>query len=262
VINSSGLYRIISNEQVAEDTWSLSFRAPGIAELAVPGQFLNVLTSAGIDPLLRRPYSISRICGDVCYILYAVVGKGTQALKRLRPGDLLDVLGPLGNGFPLDGFSGTAILVAGGIGVAPFFHVTESLASRGVPVTTFIGCRSASRAYADGLLDVHYATDDGSLGYHGNVVECLEKWLEDNTPVQPAVFACGPNPMLEALREYALSKDMPCWLSLESEMACGVGICQGCAVEHLDGPRKYALVCTDGPCFDAGKIKFRDKDRA
>ncbi len=260
VVNAT--HTVLSNERVAEDTFALRFSSPELAASIRPGQFMNILTDAAMDPLLRRPYSISSVDGDVCEILYAVVGKGTGILARKRPGDDIGVFGPLGNTFGYDKDFGTALIVAGGIGVAPFPYLTRELQRRERPVLTFLGARSAARAVARGLANVQLATDDGSAGFHGTVIACLENYLAAHQVDAPRIFACGPNPMLAATQAFAIERGIPCELSLESEMACGIGICQGCPIEKHHGERKYSLVCTDGPCFDANDIVFHEHHHA
>ncbi len=254
---------VTSVREVAEDTFALRFLAPELAAVVRPGQFLNILTSESIDPLLRRPYSISNVDGDECEIMFARVGKGTAHLADKRAGDHIGVLGPLGNtfGYEKDDFT-TALIVAGGIGVAPFPYLTAEFTRRGTPVRTFLGARSAQRVVTGGLVNVELATDDGSAGYHGTIVACMATSLAARPAVRPRIFACGPTRMLEAVQAFALSHGIPCELSLESEMACGIGICQGCPIEHKEKDRKYALVCTDGPCFEAGAVTFAHGDHA
>ena len=247
---------VISNREIARETYALRFASPELASECKPGQFINVRVDSSYDPLLRRPYSISNVYGDECEILYAVIGKGTAALSGKRAGDTLGIIGPLGNTYGYSGDFSTALLLAGGIGVAPFPLLTGELKSRGIEVHTFIGARSADRIVRSGLLDVHVSTDDGSEGFHGTVVELLHRYLTENTIAKPRIFACGPNAMLKAAQALAGGMNLPCELSLESEMACGIGICQGCPIERSSGEQKYALVCTDGPCFDSRVIAF------
>lgn len=255
-------FPVTSVREVAEDVRALRFRAPGLAASLRPGQFLNILTSDSIDPLLRRPYSISSVHGDECEIMFALVGKGTAHLAAKQPGDRIGVVGPLGNTFGYDHDFATALIVAGGIGVAPFPFLTSELLRRGILVRTFLGVRTAALAVTRGLTNVTLATDDGSAGFHGNVVACLDQALAAEPAEQPRIFACGPTRMLEAVQRYALDRGIDCELSLESEMACGIGICQGCPIEHNEKHRTYALVCSDGPCFDARTITFRKEVEA
>lgn len=255
-------YPVISVRPVADETFALRFHAPELSAALRPGQFLNILTSELYDPLLRRPYSISNVIGEECEIVFTIVGKGTALLAEKRSGDTIGVLGPLGNTFGYEKDFGTAIIVAGGIGVAPFPFLVRELQRREKSIHTFLGARNAGRVVRDGLAGLHIATDDGSEGYHGTAVACLDAFLGTHEPDRPRIFACGPNPMLRATQELAARRGIACELSLESEMACGVGICQGCPIERTEGERKYALVCTDGPCFDSRDIIFHEHHHA
>jgi dihydroorotate dehydrogenase electron transfer subunit len=260
VINAD--FAVLSNECVADETYALRFTAPELAAQTLPGQFLNIRVDDAMDPLLRRPYSISNVYDGVCEILYTVVGKGTGILAQKRPGDSIGVFGPLGNTFGYEKDFGTAVIVAGGIGVAPFPYLTRELRKREIPVLTFLGARSASRAVTRGLENVQLATDDGSAGFHGTVIACMEAHFAAHSVDNPRIFACGPNIMLKATQDFAAAHGIACELSLESEMACGIGICQGCPIERTDGERKYALVCTEGPCFDSRDIIFHEHHHA
>ncbi len=247
--------RIDSNEQIAEGLFLLKFVSPSIAAEARPGQFLNIRTVRGWEPLLlRRPFSISRVSGTSVQILFGAVGKGTKILSMQRPGDLIDILGPLGTPFRYDAEFKTAVIVAGGLGVAPFPFLTDYLDERSVRIVTVVGSRTRIDFGGLHLNNVEYATDDGSHGFRGNVVECLAKYLQSHKLDKPKIFGCGPTKMLKALSEFAQSNNLACELSLEGDMACGIGICQGCPVEKKEGKKKYALVCTDGPTFDCRDI--------
>lgn len=260
VINAD--LRVTANELIAEDTYALRFHSPELAAMLRPGQFLNILTSEHIDPLLRRPYSISNVYGDECEIMFSLVGKGTHALSQKKAGDSIGVLAPLGNTFGYEKAFSTAIIVAGGIGVAPFPFLTKELQRLGIPLITFLGARNAARVVPRGLANLQLATDDGSAGYHGTVIGLLGEYLAQHEVESPRIFACGPNPMLKATQQFAHNHGIPCELSLESEMACGIGICQGCPIERHEGERKYALVCTEGPCFDSHEIIFHEHQHA
>ncbi|MBR9976403.1 MAG: dihydroorotate dehydrogenase electron transfer subunit, partial [Bacteroidetes bacterium] len=122
--------------------------------------------------------------------------------------------------------------------------------------------RCAERVVSRGLVNLQVATDDGSLGFHGTVIALMEQSLSDYGIERPRIFACGPNAMLKATQEFASLRGIPCELSLESEMACGIGICQGCPIERTEGERKYAMVCTEGPCFDSQDIHFHEHHHA
>ncbi len=260
VINTD--VEVTSNEQVAEETFALRFHSPSLAGQLLPGQFINIRVSDAVEPLLRRPYSISSVHGEECEILFSLLGKGTHILATKRAGDRIGILGPLGNTFGYEKDFGTAVIVAGGIGVAPFPHLTRVLQQRAIPVLTFLGARNANRVVTRGLANVHVATDDGSEGFHGTVIQALAAYLDSHEVDRPRLFACGPNAMLKATQAFAHERGFACELSLESEMACGIGICQGCPIERTEGERKYALVCTEGPCFDSHEIIFHEHHHA
>lgn len=246
---------VVSLRSAADGTFVLAFRAPSIAAGVRPAQFVNIKVNALPVPLLRRPFSVYRVDGDVVEILFNVVGTGTELLARSRPGDMLDVLGPLGHSWGLDADYDTALLVGGGLGVAPMPITTSALSRLGKNVRTFIGARSARLLVTGHLQGLEVATDDGSAGARGTVVDLVRGAIAGGGISRPKIFACGPTPMLRALASAAEDLGVPCEVSLESAMACGIGICQGCPVETRgDGGRKYALICKEGTVFDARSI--------
>jgi dihydroorotate dehydrogenase electron transfer subunit len=252
-----GQCRVRSCREVAEQTFLLEFISHEIAAGASAGQFVNVrVNGATGNWMLRRPFSISRIDGDAIELLFNVVGPGTSVLSRKKMDDEIDVLGPLGRPFRLDSDYGIALLVGGGLGVAPFPFLTQALLARGKRIRTFVGFRGKNQKYVAQMQNVCVATDDGSEGYRGNVVQLLEQFLRDRGDDTVKIFACGPTQMLKALTELAKRHSVCCEMSLEGQMACGVGICQGCPVERADGQTGYALVCKDGPTFMATDVKL------
>jgi dihydroorotate dehydrogenase electron transfer subunit len=265
---------VLENVGVARQTYRVRLRAPELARAIRPGQFLMLRLPGHSDPLLGRPFALYDTVLDVSGnpdaidVVYLVVGKVTGLLAQARPGDRVEVWGPLGNGFPeLHGLEHVG-LVAGGIGQTPFLaHVRELLGTRGygsrparrgaAKVSLYYGVRSAD--LAAGVDDfraagaaVHLASDDGSLGHHGYVTALLEK----HGPPQHLV-GCGPEPMLRALARLAERWRVPCHVSLETPMACGVGICFSCVtrVRTADG-WDYHRVCVDGPVFDAAGLTW------
>jgi dihydroorotate dehydrogenase electron transfer subunit len=243
--------------RVADNIFVLSFHAPSIVGKILAGQFLNIRVEDATDPLLRRPFSAYRREGENLEIVFNVVGKGTALLSTKRAGELIDVLGPLGVPFGLSTADyETALLVGGGLGVAPLPIATEELREAGKPILTFLGARNAGQLVPHHLEDPQIATDDGSAGFRGNVVELLSSILSHQPVSRPKIFACGPTAMLRALAEFALKHGIPCEVSLEGPMGCGIGICQGCPVELAGEEKKYALMCKDGPVFDVRKIKL------
>jgi len=249
------LCRVESVQEVAQNIFVLTFLSPEISHTIQPGQFTSIRTEVGTDPLLRRPFSVYRTDGDRAEIVFNVIGKGTAALQRKRPGTWIDVIGPLGRPFSIqsDDFD-TAVLVGGGLGVAPLPISTDALVRLHKRIVTFLGARSASQLVERHLSNLRVATDDGSKGYHGTVVDLMRTSILDGSSTRPKLFACGPTPMLSAVASFARDAGIPCEVSLEGPMGCGFGICQGCPVELADAERKYALMCKDGPTFDIQKI--------
>jgi dihydroorotate dehydrogenase electron transfer subunit len=223
----------------------------------LPGQFVNIKPDKSVDPLLRRPFSVYYTEGDRVQIIFNVIGKGTSVLKHKREGETIDVLGPLGVPFTLDVPDyKTGILVGGGLGVAPLPKTTLELEKLGKSIITFLGSRTSSMLVEHHLSNVRIATDDGSRGFRGNVVDLMKRELAGKQFNSLKVFACGPTRMLQALQTFVLGTDLKCEASLEGPMGCGFGICQGCPVEIVGSERKYALMCKDGPTFDIRRIRI------
>lgn len=251
---TQGNYGVRTVREVAPNIHVLTMRAPGIAASVRAGQFLNIRTTDSLIPLLRRPFSVYRRDGDDLEIIFNVVGAGTKILAGAPGSATLDVIGPLGNSFGVRGGFEEALLVAGGLGVAPLPVLTAELRKEGKLMHTFLGARTAAQVVTAHLVDVSVATDDGSAGHHGTVVDLLRAWLSTAPTRSRKIFACGPTPMLRALSAFAAEFGIPCELSLESPMACGIGICQGCPVEVRNRPGKYALICRDGTVFDSNDV--------
>ncbi len=265
---------VIMNERLARGTFRLRLAAPELARAIRPGQFVMLRPTRGTDPLLGRAFALYDTVIDArgeptaVDIVYLVVGKATGLLAALKPGDEVPAWGPLGNGFPTLSNVECVGLVAGGIGQTPFLaYVRELLGTRGYGgrparngaerVLLYYGVRSADLAagvddFRAAGADVQLASDDGSLGFHGLVTQLLER----QTP--PAhLLGCGPEPMLRALTRLARSWSVPCHVSLETPMACGVGICFSCvtAVQTTEGI-DYRRVCIEGPVFDSGCLAW------
>lgn len=220
-----------------------------------PGQFAMLAAAegwgAGEDerPFLPRAFSIARWSGGEAHYLLEDLGPGTHRLCALRAGDRLWSLGPLGVGFTAPADGRRAILLGGGVGIAPLAILQDAL---GDGATALLGFRDGARAEGAALLhDAHVATDDGSLGHHGLVTDLLAAALDRDA--HATVYACGPAPMLEAARALCADGDVPAQLALESGMACGFGACFGCVVPIRGGG--YARVCVEGPVFDAARLE-------
>ncbi len=223
---------------------------------ASPGQFAMLRGWPGHDPLLSRAFSVLSTGPGTAEFLIRRVGRGSGLLGAARPGDPIRVVGPLGRGFPVATPEVTELLVAGGCGLAPLYFAARRAQAEGRRVRLLYGARqSCELVLADVLrargVELQTATEDGSAGERGLVTALLERELAAST-AGLRVLACGPEPMLRATREVARRHGVPCFLSLESPMACGVGACLGCAIPARDRPFLY--VCKDGPVFAAEEV--------
>lgn len=252
---------IVFNKKVAADTFFLGLRSRRIVAEARPGQFVMLRVGSGMDPLLRRPFSI---CGirenDLVLILYRIVGRGTTIMCDVRGGESLSVLGPLGSGFEMSNKGEKPILVAGGMGIAPLIFLASIMEPGNF--TFLAGFGSAEEIVATDEIgpsgiDLSLSTDDGSAGHKGLVTELLENHLSGFNGGRSMVFACGPLPMLKEVAAITLDKDVRCQVSLEASMACGLGACQGCAIRRSSEQDKtYYHVCQDGPVFDVKSLDW------
>ena len=246
--------RVTEATQVAANTYALWLAAPELAKRGRVGQFVMVKCGEGADPLLGRAFSIYRVRdGDDSRelgLLYDVVGRGTDWLAQRRPGDYVELYGPLGRGYEVRSGSQNLLLVGGGIGVAPLVWLADEQVARGRNVTLLLGARSAGHLYPADLLppevELATATDDGSAGHHGFVTDLLGEYA----PWSDQIFGCGPTPMFRSMAERlrALQYRKSCQVLLEERMACGTGICYSCAVETRKQGIK--LICKDGPRFE------------
>ena len=262
---------VVRNRPVAPDHFLLTVRMPRGFAQPLPGQFVMIRPSRGSDPLLARPLSVFgfRLHDDhgVLEILCRVAGRVTAILANLKPGEELAILGPIGRGFTLPVGISQVIFVAGGVGVAPLAYLLHSdllasKAGREIRKDFYLGARSAGLlAGVERLRDfceLGICTDDGSQGYHGPVTAMLHREIHRFNPEKTIIYACGPTPMIRALRSLLREHPIPCQVSLEERMACGLGACLGCAVA-IRGPggnREYRRVCHDGPVFDLREVVF------
>ena len=248
--------KITANKQVAEGIFLLHIESSEIALSAKPGQFIMIsVGSHGYDPLLRRPFSICYINDNKLAVLYRVVGYGTDLLAKKCEGQHLSVLGPLGTPFNISNIKqGRIVIVAGGIGVAPICFLAQRLKFDNKNFLIMAGFSTLAeipRLDDMDFKDIKVATDDGSSGYHGFVTDMLEDYLITSEKPE-AIYTCGPLPMMSKVAGVARHYGIPCQVSIESNMACGLGACQGCCVCGSD--KKYKLVCKNGPVFKAEEI--------
>ena len=272
------------------------FRPGQFAELDLSGTALpavekipeDLLDAAERNILLRRPFSFTDVTADrdktFAHLLYCVVGPATLRMTTLSAGDSVSIIGPLGNGFSVPEAKKTALLIVGGTGVPPLLHLAKVLTADSrtskIEVIAFAGAKTAKELPFEGQLDEisqqlgfslpefakygiesQVATDDGSAGYHGFVTDYLAEWLgrsrlDSNSTI---IYCCGPEPMLARVAEIAKDKNIDCQLSMERRMACGIGLCQSCAVEckvSSSNETIYKMCCKDGPVFDSREVVF------
>lgn len=302
--------RVLEHEKISEGYFRLSLESPEVAENAVPGQFVMVKVGGTNDPLLRRPFSIHRIQDSGIEILYKVIGKGTGMMAHIKTGEEIDIIGPLGRGFTFESDLKEAIIVGGGIGAAPMLALAEELGKKGKKVVVFLGGRSKNdilckEEFKKLGAEVHAATDDGSDEYAGFVTGLLDNYIKYPSTFPSAItiaqqrmeegnvvkiFSCGPHLMSKKVAEISYNLNIPCQVSLEAHMACGVGACLGCVIKtkgtvltpppffDKEGGRKagelsscgcdsnfvpcstqvsetsYQRVCMEGPVFDAEEV--------
>ena len=250
---------VISQEEIGKDIFSIWLQTDQMAQYAHPGQFLSLYTG-NASKLLPRPISICEIDKETGRIrlVYRVTGKntGTEAFSKMQPGDKIEALGPLGNGFPLEEAEGKKVfLIGGGIGIPPMLETAKQLNAQKTAVLGYRDELFLNEEFAK-YADVYVATEDGSSGTKGNVLNAIqEKALEADV-----IFACGPTPMLRALKEYAAANHITCWISMEERMACGIGACLACVCKSIDIDAHSQVhnkrVCKDGPVFLSTEVEL------
>ena len=253
------LAEIIRKEQVAEDIYRFTVKAPDIAAASKPGQFAMVLAGEGMDPLLRRPFSVHQVAEGLVQILLKVIGKGTQVIANMEVGQKMDVLGPIGRGFAIASDS-QHFLVGGGIGIAPLLFLAKRILRKSEPssIKVLLGARTKDEIavlaedFESMGLAVETITEDGSLGKQGLVTDLMTDLQHEK---QVMVYGCGPHPMLRAVTGACQKNGWGCQVSLEAMMACGLAACLGCAVMKAD-MKGYVHVCKDGPVFNAGDVAW------
>ncbi len=244
---------LVKKQRLTETIYDFTVRCPEMAAKAKPGQFLHIL--CGGEAYLRRPISICDVVGgrDIRFI-FETRGKGTEALAKYQVGEKLDILGPLGNGFKVHQEDSDAVLlIGGGIGIFPLLNLAKQLKGK---ATVLLGFRNKDAVLlADEFRavskNVFLATDDGSCGYHGFVTDILQNITASNSVSR--IYTCGPTPMMQKIAEMAAAQNIPCQVSLEERMGCGVGACVTCTCK-INGANKR--VCKDGPVFDGREVEW------
>lgn len=249
--------KVVSQQALTDDIFSMWIQADEIAGAAVPGQFISVYTK-DTGKLLPRPISLCQVDKEKgqLRIVYRVVGAGTSQFSGYQAGDDIEIMGPLGNGFPLERAAGKKVfLIGGGIGIPPMLELARQLDCEKQAVLGYRDVLFLNDEF-EKFSDVYVATEDGSVGTKGNVLDAIR----ENGLKADVIFACGPTPMLRALKAYAEEHEIECWLSLEEKMACGIGACLACVCQskevdehsHVHNKR----ICKDGPVFLAQEVEL------
>lgn len=256
--------KILSHLPAGRGFYRLVLKAPEAAVAALPGQFVMLRVSENLDPLLARPFGISAVPSrSSIEIIYRVAGRGTALLTGMEAGHTLSLLGPLGKGFPMPGKGTTPVLVGGGSGFPPLHFLAQRAGSL---AHFFIGSRNKEclppaniiKSFRDVVPRVHIATEDGSTGVRGMSTDILNTFLSKmEHRAHLAIYACGPHAMLAAVSRIAAGHSIPCYVSMEERMACGLGACMGCSIPMKAGGYKRA--CKEGPVFDAADVDWSER---
>ncbi len=249
--------KVLTNHEIAPNIYDMTISSPALAAACRPGQFIHI--KCGDANLLRRPISVCDADETAVRIVYEVKGKGTAWLKERKDGDVLDIVGPSGNGFSV-AETDRILLIGGGIGVPPMLYTAKKLEKADM----IMGFRSEKQVILEDDFkaacgEVLVTTDDGGYGIHGHVGIAAEELLGRNT--YGAIYACGPKVMLKAVARMAEARGIPCLISMEERMGCGVGACLVCACKAVapnDAGFTYKHVCKDGPVFHAKDVIFDD----
>lgn len=248
---------VVSQQLIGPRIYELILSGELVKEMATPGQFVHIKVPRA-DLLLRRPISLANINCEQgqCTLIYRVEGDGTDNLSQLIPGDLLDVMGPLGNGFPIDEVQSgeTVFIVGGGIGVPPLYELSQQVKAKGATVIHLFGFAKKEVIFYEEqfskLGEVHISTDDGSYGTHGHAGNLLDNLLQKFQP--DAVYACGSSGLLKAVDQH-FAEHPRAYMSLESRMACGMGACYACVCD-LKKEQGSKKICDEGPIFATGEV--------
>ena len=253
------LAKVESNKLIAHNIYEAYLYAPKISKEVKAGQFINILPSDDWSKVMRRPMSVASQGNDCISIIYKVFGEGTLKMSQWKKNDYVDIIGPLGN-YWSDFEDEFPILIGGGVGIAPIINLHNELINKGINHILIVGAKEKKEHFISHNPDkgIYLSTDDNDYGIKGNVIIALDQILKtvDN---KIKIFTCGPHGMMHAIKKYCKDNEINCDFAVETIMACGVGICQGCTIvrntETQDSYReKYALACVDGPVFNIGEL--------
>ena len=261
IYNESAIVRFTS--ELADGIYKTILYSPKISSSSKPGQFINILPNDDWSNVMRRPMSIASQDNNEISIIYKVIGEGTDVMSKWETDSAVDIIGPLGN-YWMDFYMHTPILIGGGVGIAPILNLHNHLLKKDINHYLIMGARNKGEHFLNHEEEnrVFLSTDDGSKGIKGNVVDVLNHYFLANYN-KYKIFSCGPPMMMNSVADFAAINNMKCDIAVETIMACGIGICQGCTVERkLDKNAsehsyrsKFALACIDGPIFTASGIQ-------
>lgn len=247
---------VVENRNIGGNFFLLKIEAPYISKMSIPGNFVMTAVSGSSDPLLKRPLGIFDAKSPHIYLYYEIVGRGTKLLSGKRESDFLDLVGPLGNGFPE--LSGKNILmIAGGRGIAPLFFAMKKYSINNKISVVYGASTKNALNFTEEIQSLKpsnsfFYTEDGSAFKEGLVTKEIDKIIEDTEA--DTIFSCGPHGMLRSLADISHRSGIKNFSSLEADMGCGFGICYSCVVRTVGGG--YKKVCTDGPVFDSKEIDW------
>ena len=256
--------KLIKKEEIIKNIYKFSVKASEIVESARPGNFIEIRVTEGIDPFLRRPISIYNLDKEngILEFIFQVKGKGTEILSKKQEGNDIDIIGPLGHGiFKFDKYKNIAV-IGGGIGIFPLYELSKQAKQNYVKVNCYLGFRNKDfvmleKEFEEVTDKLIITTDDGTYKNKGFAIDYLKDDMENEK--YECIYACGPLPMLKAVQKYAIENNIDCQLSLEEKMACGLGVCLGCAVKTAKSPKdapEYWHVCKGGPVFNAKDVEI------
>lgn len=255
---------LVDKKEIIDGIYQFTVKAEEIVKLSKPGNFIEIRVTDGVDPFLRRPISIYNLEKEkgILEFIFQVKGKGTEILSRKEIGDKIDIIGPLGFGtFRFEKYNKIAV-IGGGIGIFPLYELCKQAKESGKTVNCYLGFRNKNLVMLENEFrkvtnNLTICTDDGSYGVKGFALEEFTRNREKEK--DECVYACGPTQMLRAIKNYAEENEIPCQVSLEEKMGCGLGVCLGCAVKKADSPKdnpEYFHVCKGGPVFNAKDVEF------
>ena len=257
------IVKVISNEEIAENIFEAILFSPKISKVSKPGQFINILPSSNWPKVMRRPMSIASQNSNEISIIYKVFGEGTDLMSKWKAGNTVDIIGPLGN-YWNDFSNKLPILIGGGVGIAPIINLHNMLNDKNIKHILIMGAKTKQEHFMSHDIENHIllCTDNGGLGIKGNVLAPLKKIIKVKNSDTIKIFTCGPSLMMKAVSKFSINNNIECDLALETIMACGIGICQGCTIVKKTNKsnntyrNKYALACIDGPVFNLKSLEY------